>query len=99
MAELTFMSNTGDHPVFFVPDTGVPGATATIAHDGADAVAIDAQPQVDATVFDWGDGLSAPRLGFEVAPLAIGTHVLTISQEDRVDVYTIEVTDREDQEG
>lgn len=100
--ELEFKSYCGQQPWFFVPDTGTPGGTAVLtAPDGTTSVVTNTQ--VSEKEWAWpslGEGVTAPRVGFEVPGVFIdpGTYVLTITQDAKsakgkpvVTTYTIDV--------
>ncbi len=93
--ELEFKSYCGHQPWFFVPDTGAPGGTATLtAPDGTTSVATNTQ--VSEKEWAWpslGDGVTAPRLGFEVPGMFIdpGEYKLTVTQNGDTHEYTIDV--------
>lgn len=86
MDNLRFRSNVGDQPWFFVPDTGAAGGSAVLTTpDGGDS------PCDEMQVTQKGD-----RVGFKVpSPFSVeGEHRLTVTQDDVVTTYEIEVLPR-----
>jgi hypothetical protein len=93
-----FLSNVGDAPTFFIPDSGKPGAKAVLSGAGelTEVAEVGRWPGHEARTVEGKGELPAvgPRVGFELPRLAeVGEYTLTVDDDGTRYSYVITVVD------